>query len=97
MESPLDPFEMEDFVPYDGGQDQLFPTNPQVAKQPKDSVRRWRHKRHDGATGKNNREWACEMLIAVDEPLFQHYQRNLENTTSLVKDMVERLNEIYHR
>lgn len=42
-----------------------------------------------------NRDQACEMLIAVDEPLYNHYQRDMTNVTNLVKDLVQRLNDIY--
>ena len=40
---------------------------------------------------------ACEMLIAVDEPLYAHLGRRMDNVTELVNDMMGRLNNIYHR
>ena len=44
-----------------------------------------------------DRSLACEMLIAVDEPLYAHLGRRMENVTELVGDMMGRLNYIYHR
>jgi disintegrin and metalloproteinase domain-containing protein 17 len=43
------------------------------------------------------RSLACEMLIAIDEPLYAHMGRDLRNATDLAVDMVNRLNDIYHR
>jgi hypothetical protein len=50
-----------------------------------------------GGGGRGSRTRACEMLIAIDEPLYSHYGRSLENVTHLVKDMMDRLNVIYYR
>ena len=50
-----------------------------------------------GAAGAGERTRACEMLIAVDEPLYAHLGRRMENVTDLVTDLVGRLNAIYHR
>ena len=45
----------------------------------------------------SERDQACQMLIAIDEPLYAHYGRNLTHVKGLARDMVKRLNEIYHR
>ena len=39
----------------------------------------------------------CDMMIAVDEPLFWHYQGNTEKLVDVIKHHVEKLNEIYSR
>ena len=36
-------------------------------------------------------------MIAVDEPLFWHYQGNTEKLVDMIKIHVEKLNEIYSR
>lgn len=41
------------------------------------------------------RDKACEMLIAIDEPLYRQYQRNMTELTRLVTDYVHQLNVIY--
>ena len=40
---------------------------------------------------------ACNMLIAIDERLYDVYNRNTKNLTLMVKDMVKGLNEVYQR
>ena len=40
---------------------------------------------------------ACNMLIAIDERLYDVYNRNTKNLTIMVKDMVKGLNEVYQR
>ena len=40
---------------------------------------------------------ACNMLIAIDERLFDFHNRNLNNLTVIVKDMIKGLNDIYQR
>ncbi len=37
------------------------------------------------------------MLIAIDEPLYAHLGSSMANVTDMVKDMVGRLNVIYHQ
>ena len=39
----------------------------------------------------------CDMMIAVDEPLFWHYQGNTVKLVEMIKIHVEKLNEIYSR
>ena len=43
------------------------------------------------------RSEACDMLIAIDEPLYVTYDRDLKNLTRMVQTYVRQLNEIYHR
>ena len=43
------------------------------------------------------RNEACDMLIAIDEPLYVTYNRDLRNLTKMVQLYVKQLNEIYHR
>ena len=43
------------------------------------------------------RSEACNMLIAIDEPLYVTYNKDLKNLTKMVKTYVKQLNEIYHR
>jgi hypothetical protein len=45
----------------------------------------------------HRRAEACDMLIAIDEPLYVTYDRDLKNLTKLVQLYVKQLNEIYHR
>ena len=40
---------------------------------------------------------ACNMLIAIDERLYDVFNRNTKNLTLIVKDMVKGLNEVYQR
>ena len=40
---------------------------------------------------------ACEMLIAFDEPLFRHYNQDLNRIKDLAREEVKLLNDIYHR
>ena len=40
---------------------------------------------------------ACNMLIAIDERLYDVYNRNTKNLTIMVKYMVKGLNEVYQR
>ena len=39
----------------------------------------------------------CDMMIAVDEPLFWHYQGNTKKLVEMIKIHVEKWNEIYSR
>ena len=39
----------------------------------------------------------CNMLIAIDERLYDVYNRNTKNLTIMIKDMVKGLNEVYQR
>jgi len=45
----------------------------------------------------SSRNKACELLVAVDEPLFAQRQRSIENVTRLVASLVDGLNTIYAR
>ena len=45
--------------------------------------------------GGGGRDQACEILVAIDEPMFLHYNSNLTNITGIVTDLVDRLNRIY--
>ena len=40
---------------------------------------------------------ACNMLIAIDERLYDVYNRNTKNLTIMVKNMVKGLNQVYQR
>ena len=40
---------------------------------------------------------ACNMLIAIDERLYDVYNKNTKNLTIMVKEMVKGLNEVYQR
>ena len=40
---------------------------------------------------------ACEMLIAIDEPLYENFNRNFENLTKVVKLHVQELNNIFQK
>ena len=51
----------------------------------------------DHVSGSQKRTEACDMLIAIDEPLYVTYDRDLTNLTKLVQLYVKQLNEIYHR
>ena len=42
------------------------------------------------------RSEACDMLIAIDEPLYVTYHKDLQKLTQMVKLYVKQLNEIYH-
>ena len=48
-------------------------------------------------TSGHRRSEACDMLIAIDEPLYVTYDRDLANLTKMVQLYVKQLNEIYHR
>lgn len=56
---------------------------------------RFRTKRAFGQDA--NRDKACQMLIAIDEPLFKHYGEDIKNLTGLSKELVQRVNELYFR
>lgn len=43
------------------------------------------------------RKEACDMLIAIDEPLYVTYDKDLKRLTNMVQLYVKQLNEIYHR
>lgn len=45
----------------------------------------------------HRRNEACDMLIAIDEPLYKTYNQDLKNLTHMVQLYVKQLNEIYHR
>jgi len=47
-------------------------------------------------TSGHRRSEACDMLIAIDEPLYVTYDRDLKNLTKMVQLYVKQLNEIYH-
>ena len=48
--------------------------------------------------GYETRNLACEMLIAIDEPLYHTvYKENTTRTTDMAKEYVLRLNHIYKR
>ena len=40
---------------------------------------------------------ACEMLIAIDEPLYENFNRNFKNLTNVVKLHVQELNNIFQK
>ena len=40
---------------------------------------------------------ACNMLIAIDERLYEEYNRDLDNVTAKVQKMVKDLNEVYQK
>ena len=46
---------------------------------------------------KRTRTEACEMLIAIDEPLYENFNRNFKNLTNLVKLHVQELNNIFQK
>ena len=51
-----------------------------------------------GSSLAESKSQACEMLIAIDEPLYdQYYHRNLETLTKAVKQYVVDLNNIYKK
>ena len=48
--------------------------------------------------GYETRNIACEMLIAIDEPLYQTiYKENITKTTEMAEDYIRRINKIYQR
>ena len=55
-----------------------------------------RDKRFIRRTRGQRRNEACDMLIAIDEPLYVTYDRDLTNLTSMAQLYVKQLNEIYH-
>ena len=48
-------------------------------------------------TRRGRKNMACDMMIAIDEPLYVTYNRDLKNLTKMVKEYVKQLNNIYHR
>ena len=46
---------------------------------------------------KTSRNEACEMLIAFDEVLYNHYGGDIQNLTNLATSLVGNLNAIYTR
>ena len=40
---------------------------------------------------------ACNMLIAIDERLYDHFNRDIDNVTSMVKDLVNNVNKVYQK
>ena len=55
-----------------------------------------RSKRFIRRTRGQRRSEACDMLIAIDEPLYVTYNRDLTNLTDMAQLYVKQLNEIYH-
>ena len=48
--------------------------------------------------GHENRNLACEMLIAIDEPLYRTiYKENITKTTDMAEDYIRRINRIYQK
>ena len=48
--------------------------------------------------GHENRNLACEMLIAIDEPLYRTvYKENITKTTDMAEDYIRRINKIYQK
>ncbi|XP_059096520.1 disintegrin and metalloproteinase domain-containing protein 10-like [Tigriopus californicus] len=52
---------------------------------------------HLRPSSSSNGDRACSLLIAVDELLFNHFQRNFTRITETVKDLVTGANDIYSR
>ncbi len=40
---------------------------------------------------------ACNMLIAIDERLFDHYNQDLNTVTLMAQSMVKDLNKMYQK
>ena len=40
---------------------------------------------------------ACNMLIAVDQRLYDHFNQDINNVTSMAKYLVEKINEVYRK
>ena len=40
---------------------------------------------------------ACNMLIVIDERLYNHYNRSIDDVTVMVKDFVKNLNKVYQK
>ena len=40
---------------------------------------------------------ACNMLIAVDQRLFDHLNQDINNVTSMAKYLVGKMNEVYQK
>ena len=48
--------------------------------------------------GGESRNLACEMLIAIDEPLYRTiYKENVTKTTEMAEDYIRRINKIYQK
>ena len=48
--------------------------------------------------GYEDRNLACEMLIAIDEPLYRTvYKENTTKTTDMAEEYIHRINKIYKR
>ena len=48
--------------------------------------------------GDQSRDLACEMLIAIDEPLYHTiYKANNTKTTEIAEEYIRRINKIYQR
>ena len=48
--------------------------------------------------GYENRNLACEMLIAIDEPLYRTiYKENTTKTADMAEDYIRRINKIYQK
>ena len=50
-----------------------------------------RHKRSSW----DSRSRACKVFIGIDEPLFEHHEKNLSAVVKLAQDHVEALNDIF--
>ncbi len=84
----LEPLELED------EEEEEDSANSPLAERSR--VRRFIHDSGGGDFG-GGRDKACEMLVAVDEPLYAHLGRDIDNATTLIVDLVRRLNKIYHK
>ena len=40
---------------------------------------------------------ACNMLIAIDERLYNHFNKDLENVTTMANNLVEKMNKVYQK
>ena len=72
-------------------EDSLFPTSHRKASVSK------RQANFPESFDPNSRYEACEMLIAFDETLYDHYGGDVDNLTSLAVTLVDKLNAIYTR
>ena len=49
-------------------------------------------------TSGHRRSEACDMLIAIDEPLYHTiYKENITKTTEMAEDYIRRINKIYQK
>ena len=40
---------------------------------------------------------ACNMLIAIDSRLYDHFNKDINNVTSMAKDLVQKMSEVYEK